>query len=101
VGELSEPFGGLVFGHKIALPANCTSAPEGLMDVAELRKALEGVDPKAQVVVTRETETLEFFEVTDASLRTGTPMRTMAGRAGFRFENEGHAAWLFISIEEA
>ncbi len=71
------------------------------MNVAELRKALEGVDPKAQVVVSRETETMEFFEVTDASLRTGTPMRTSTGRAGFRFEKEGTAAWFFISVEEA
>lgn len=71
------------------------------MNVAELRKALEGADSKAQVVVSRETGTLEFFEVTDASLRTGTPMRTAAGKAGFRFENEGPVAWFFISIEEA
>jgi hypothetical protein len=71
------------------------------MNVGELRKALEGVDPKAQVVVCRETETLEFFEVTEASLRTGTPMRTADHRAGFRFEKEGTAVWFFISIEEA
>lgn len=73
------------------------------MTVGELRKHLEGIDPKTNVALYREThEGTEFFDVTHIGLSTGTPMRNEhTGKAGFRFESTGPATWLLISFEEA
>jgi hypothetical protein len=72
------------------------------MTVGELRKRLQGMDPKTHVVVyreDRETDPMELFEVIDASLSTGSPTRVdPSGRTGFAFERNGSATWLFISI---
>jgi hypothetical protein len=73
------------------------------MTVGELRNRLEGIDPKTDVAVYREThEGTEFFDITDVSLSTGTPVRNEhTHKAGFRFESTGLATWLLISFEEA
>jgi hypothetical protein len=72
------------------------------MTVGELRKRLEGIDPKTDVALYREThEGTEFFGITDVSLSTGTPLRNEhTHKAGFRFESTGPATWLLISFEE-
>ena len=51
----------------------------------------------------RETdEGTKFFDKTDVSLHTGTPVRNeQTCKAGFRFEDSGLATWLFIIIDEA
>ena len=72
------------------------------MNIEELRKKLDGLDDKAHVVVYRETEdTTEFFEISDASLSTGSPLRHQDGSVGFTFDHNGPATWLLISIEDA
>ena len=72
------------------------------MTVGELRKRLEGVDPKTTVAIRREThEGEEYFDIGDVSVSTGTPMRNEhTHKAGFRFESTGPVTWLLISIEE-
>jgi hypothetical protein len=75
-----------------------------IMTVGELRKQLEGIDPKTNVALYRETdEGTEFFDVTDVSLSTGTTLRNehTAYKAGFRFESTGLEKWLLISFEAA
>jgi hypothetical protein len=73
------------------------------MTVGELRKKLEGIDPKTSAVIYRETDAgTEFFEISDVNPSAGTPIRNEdTGKAGFRFESAGPATWLFISIEDA
>jgi hypothetical protein len=73
------------------------------MTVGDLRKHLEGIDPKTNVALYREThEGTEFFDITHVGLSTGTPMRNEhTHKAGFRFESTGPASWLLISFEEA
>ncbi len=73
------------------------------MTVGELRKRLEGIDPKTNVAVYRETDAgTEFFDITHVGLSTGTPVRNEhTHKAGFRFESTGRATWLLISFEEA
>lgn len=73
------------------------------MTVAELQKKLDGIDPKTHIVVSHETDdSMTFFEVTEASLSKGNPRRHEdTNRAGFTFDKNGSANWLFIQIEEA
>lgn len=73
------------------------------MTAGELRKRLEGVEPKTTVAIYRQThEGAEFFDVTDVSMSTGTPMRNEhTHKADFRFESTGPVTWMLISIEEA
>jgi len=73
------------------------------MTVGELKKKLEGIDPKTSVALFRETrDGAEFFDITDVSLSTGTPVRNEhTHKAGFRFESTGPATWVLISFEEA
>jgi hypothetical protein len=74
---------------------------EDNVTVAELKKKIEALDPKTHIVVYRETESgTEFFEISDASLSTGTPRRFESGKVGFTFDPKGPATWLLISIEE-
>jgi hypothetical protein len=70
--------------------------------VGELRKKLEGLDPKAHVVVYTEAEAgKHMYEVSDVSMSKGTPRRHENGKAGFSFDQASAIEWLFISIEEA
>jgi hypothetical protein len=75
------------------------------MTVRELQRRLQDVDPETQVVAYREdrdTNHIELFEVTDASLSTGDPTRIeQSGRASFTFDHDGSVTWLFISIARA
>jgi hypothetical protein len=72
------------------------------MTVGELQRRLQEIDPGTQVVVyreDREADRIELFEVTDASLSTGDPIRIeQSGKASFTFDKDGSATWLFISI---
>jgi hypothetical protein len=71
------------------------------MTVEELRNKLEGVDPQTKVVVHWEIDHAStYFDVSDLSLRQGTPSRVQ-GIAGFTFGKDGSPAWLFIHVEEA
>jgi len=71
------------------------------MTVAELRKKLEGIDPKTEIVIARETDlSLDLFDVGDVSIAVGTPRRDAKGKARFKFEKDGPAHWLFIYAEE-
>jgi hypothetical protein len=71
------------------------------MTVGELRKKLEGIDPQTKVVVHWEIDDAStYFDVSDLSLRNGTPSRVQ-GIAGFTFGRDGSPAWLFIDVEEA
>lgn len=72
------------------------------MTVEELRKKLERLEPKTEVVVYRETDDgTEFFGISDVSLHRGTPRRDeQTHKAGFTFANDGPSVWLFISIDE-
>jgi len=71
------------------------------MTVEELRRKLEGIDPKTQIVLARETyASLDFFEVGDVSIGVGTPSRDAKGKPRFTFEKDGPAHWLFIYAEE-
>ena len=69
--------------------------------VGDLRKKLEGLDPKMQVVVCRETDETSFFDIYDVSPHVGNPIRHESGKAGFKIDNNGDATWLFITIDEA
>jgi hypothetical protein len=70
------------------------------MTVEELRKKLEGIDPKMPVVIVRETEgDSEWYEVSDVSSQRGTPSRDDSGRVGFTY-GPGPETWLFIVAEE-
>lgn len=75
------------------------------MTVGELRKTIEGLDPKMTVAAYFESDgnrETEFFDIADVSVGTGTPMRNEHTRkAGFRFESNGPAKWLLIRVEEA
>ena len=73
------------------------------MTAGELRKRLEGVDPKINVVLYREYGVgTEFYEITDVSLIKGTPLRNEhTHKAAYRFEDTGPATWSLISFEEA
>jgi hypothetical protein len=73
------------------------------MTVGELRKKLEGINPKTNIAIYREThEGTEFFDIGDATLSKGTPVRNEhTHKAGFRFESNGPVTWLLISFEEA
>ena len=68
------------------------------MTVDELRKRLDGLDPKTHIVVYRENESgMDFFEISDLSLSTGDALRDEYTRkAGFKFDKDGPATWLFI-----
>lgn len=72
------------------------------MTVEELRKKLERLEPKMEVVVYRETEDgTEFSGISDVSQHRGTPRRDEhTHKAGFTFASDGPAVWLFISIDE-
>jgi hypothetical protein len=61
------------------------------------------IRPKANVVVYHEIEgDLKLFEITDVSLSKGNPQRDEHTRkAGFSFDKDGLAEWLFISVDEA
>jgi len=73
----------------------------GSMTVAELKKKLDGIEPKTRIVISRETDmSLEFFEVGEVSIGVGTPSRDDDGKPGFKFEKDGPARWLFIAAEE-
>jgi hypothetical protein len=63
------------------------------MTVGELRAKLEGLDPKTQISVIRETDAgMEFFEVGDVAVHTGTPSRHQDTRkALFTFDGCGPA----------
>jgi hypothetical protein len=75
------------------------------MTVGELRKTIEGLDPKMPVAAYFESDgnrETEFFDLADVSVGTGTPVRSESThKAGFRFENTGPAKWLLIRVEEA
>jgi hypothetical protein len=72
------------------------------MEVGELRKKLEGLDPKTQIMIARETDTgVNFFGVGDVSLATGTPRRDdRTGGLSFTRDQNGLATWLFIGAED-
>jgi hypothetical protein len=72
------------------------------MNVGELRKKLEGIDPKTYILIARQTdEGTNFFAVGDVSLATGTPSRDERTRQPrFKLDRNGPATWLFIDAEE-
>jgi hypothetical protein len=71
------------------------------MTVGELRRKLEDIDPQHKVVVQWEIDReFTYFDVSDVSLRKGTPSR-FEGIAGFTFGGDGSPAWLFIDVAEA
>jgi hypothetical protein len=73
------------------------------MTVAELQEKLVGLDPKTHIVVNHETDgEMELYVIGDVSLSKGHPRRDDGtGKTGFKFDKNGPATWLFISIEEA
>ena len=75
------------------------------MTVGELRKTIEGLDPKMTIAAYFESDgerDSEFFDIADVSVGTGTPKRDeKTHRAGFQFQNDGPAKWLFIRVETA
>jgi hypothetical protein len=74
-----------------------------VMTVGELRKKLDGLDPKMNVAAYREDEAgTHFFDVTEVSVHPGTPVRDeRTGKAGLRFSHDGPARWLLITFEGA
>jgi hypothetical protein len=71
------------------------------MTVGELRKKLEGIDPQTTMVVQWGIDCEStYFDVSEVSLRNGTPSR-VEGIAGFTFGGDGSPVWLFIDVEEA
>lgn len=71
------------------------------MTVAELQKAIQGLDPKTYIAAYRETKNgTEFFDIAQATVSTGTPKRHPDGTVGFTFSHDGPAKWLLITIEE-
>lgn len=75
------------------------------MTVGDLLKTIEGLDPKMPVAAYFESDgnrETEFFDIAEASVGTGTPVRNeRTHKAGFRFEHNGPAKWLLIRVEEA
>jgi hypothetical protein len=73
------------------------------MTVAELQKKLDGLDPKTSIVVNHEVDTeMNLLEITDVALATGHPRRHENTRkAGFTFDKDGPATWLFINVDHA
>ena len=70
------------------------------MTVGELRKKLEGIDPKLLVIVVREKDgDSEWYEVADASPQSGLSSRDDSGRVAFTY-GPGPETWLFIVAEE-
>jgi hypothetical protein len=90
------------------LPNHCYRAhsesnlqKEPWMTVGELRKKLERIDRQIKVVVQWEIDSEStYFDVSDVSLRKGTPSR-VEGIAGFTFGGDRSPAWLFLDLEEA
>lgn len=55
------------------------------MTVDELRKRLDGFDPKTHVAVYRENESgADFFEISDVSLSNGDPLRDEHAKSGLQ-----------------
>ena len=72
------------------------------MTVKELRDKLAGFDANTTIAVYREGDLdMDFFEISDVSLSSGTPRRHENGKAGFTFANDGLVKWALISIEPA
>jgi hypothetical protein len=73
------------------------------MTVGELQKKLDGLDPKTYVVVNHEIDCeMNLLEITDVALVTGYPRRHEDTRkAGFKFDDEGPATWLFLGVDHA
>lgn len=75
-----------------------------MLTVAELRKTLDGLDPKIEVVAYTEDNDhgTHFFEITEASVHAGTPRRDeRTGKVGLTFTHDGPAKWLLLTFEEA
>lgn len=72
------------------------------MTVGEIKRHLAKADDKMHVVVYYESPDGEssFYGVTDVSVTTGTPRRHPDGRAGFTFDRNGPATWMFLSVAE-
>jgi len=72
------------------------------MNVEELRKKLDGVDPKTHVLIARQTNSdVNFCGVGDVSLATGTPSRDeRTGQPRFKLDRNGPATWLLIDAED-
>jgi hypothetical protein len=70
------------------------------MTVGKLREQLSKFPADTNVVVLWEDDKSEqhLFGVDDMALHTGTPLHDPKHRAGFRFEKDGSATWLFINI---
>lgn len=73
-----------------------------MMTVGELRKQLEGLDPKINVGIFRETHNgAEFFDITYVTVMTGTASRNEhTYKASFTAEPGGEK-WVLISFEDA
>jgi hypothetical protein len=74
----------------------------GSMTVKELQERLSELDEKIPVVVYSEDESGQhLFEIDDVCLTTGTPARLDDGKAAFKFERDGLASWLFVTVSAA
>ena len=72
------------------------------MTVGELRKQIEGLDPKTTVAAyTENGDGTHFFDIVGVGLHAGTPLRHATGQAGFRFQHDGPEKWVLIYFEEA
>ena len=70
------------------------------MTVGKLREQLSKFPTDTNVVVLWEDEEMQqrLFGIDHIALQSGTPISDSKHRAGFRFEKDGTANWLFISI---
>jgi hypothetical protein len=73
------------------------------MNVGELKRKMEGIDDDTYIVVSHESDKgTALFEVMDVAPAKGKPVRNeFTRKAGFAFDQNGPAYWLFISTEEA
>jgi hypothetical protein len=69
------------------------------MIVKELRDRLSQFPDHNKVVVYRaDNDRQSFFEIGDVALNKGTPRRGENDKLGFRFDVNGSAEWLFVSV---
>lgn len=87
-------------------PLGQNKAPSGKMTVGELKKKLSQFPDEEQVVVHWEDGSFQmgvdgvYLEIDEVTRAEGTPTRKN-GKAGYRFESNGPANWVFITVSPA
>src|SRR5580658_10429652 len=94
-GQILSPF---LFQQLRMLGTGVRSVSGEQMTVGELKKKLDGLDPDTWIVAYRETDTLELFDIADASPHRGTAQRYENGKLGFASGGTGPNTWLFLLL---